>query len=163
MNTKIKRIVVSAMFASLVCVATMIIKIQTFNGYVNMGDCMVLLCGYMLPGSYAFFAAGIGSGLADMFAGYMSYVPATFLIKALMAFVLCIAKKRFKSFGILSVFAVVSELVMVAGYYVFEGFLYGFVPSLVNVFPNVMQGVFGVIVFIILVKIFDKYKITVEG
>lgn len=51
---------------------------------------------------------------------------------------------------------------MLAGYYIFEGFLYGFGTSLVNILPNAMQGAFGNILWIVLVKVFNKYKVTNE-
>ncbi len=54
---------------------------------------------------------------------------------------------------------VVAEIVMILGYFVFEGFLYGFAPSVVNIPPNGVQGVAGIIVGILLVKIFEKSKI----
>jgi uncharacterized membrane protein len=41
-----KILVISAMFAALTCVATMIIKVPSpLNGYVNLGDSIVLLAG----------------------------------------------------------------------------------------------------------------------
>mgnify|MGYP003295266338 CR=1 FL=1 len=60
-----QRIIISSMLASLVCVATMIIKLPSpLGGYINLGDCIVLLCGWILNPVYAFFAAAIGSALA---------------------------------------------------------------------------------------------------
>ena len=55
---------------------------------------------------------------------------------------------------------IVAEVVMVAGYFIFEGFLYGFGPSLVNIPANVIQGIAGLIIGTILVKVFEKSKIT---
>ena len=82
MHLKTKKIVMAALMASMTCVATMIIKIPSpMQGYMNLGDCIVLLCGWMLAPGYAFFAAGIGSALADIFSGYVIYAPATFVIK----------------------------------------------------------------------------------
>ena len=75
-NNKTKKIVMAAMFAALCCVATMIIKIPSpLKGYINLGDCVVLLSGWMLSPAYAFLAAGIGSALADLFSGYLVYAP----------------------------------------------------------------------------------------
>ena len=54
---------------------------------------------------------------------------------------------------------IVAEIVMVLGYFVFEGFLYGFVPSMVNIPANAIQGVAGLVIGIILVKIFENNKI----
>ena len=54
-----------------------------------------------------------------------------------------------------------AEAVMVLGYFVFEGaFLYGFVPSAVNILPNALQGVVGVVLGTVLAQIFEKYKIA---
>ena len=45
---------------------------------------------------------------------------------------------------------------MVLGYFVFEGFMYGFIPSAVNIPANAVPGVAGIIIGVILAKIFDK-------
>ena len=43
-----KKIVIAALLAALTCVATMIIKIPSpLKGYLNLGDCVVLLSGWM--------------------------------------------------------------------------------------------------------------------
>ena len=86
-NETIRKLVLSAMFAALCCVATMIVQIPTVAGYTNLGECMCLLAGLVLGPWYGFFAAGIGSGLADLLAGYAHYVPGTFLIKGLVALI----------------------------------------------------------------------------
>ena len=49
---------------------------------------------------------------------------------------------------------------MVAGYYIFEGFMYGFGASLVNIPPNAVQGVAGIIIGVLLLKVFRKTKIS---
>ena len=161
MRSKIKRIVISALLAALACVATMIIKIPTpLNGYVNLGDCVVLLSGWLLSPGYGFLAAGLGSALADLFSGYAAYAPATFIIKGAMALVafycLRLMSKRIGRLVSQIIGAVLAELVMVAGYFVFEGFLYGFAPSVVNIPANAVQGIAGIIIGIVFVKIFDK-------
>ena len=85
-NKKLLYSLYASLFAALVFVATMIIKIPTLTGgYMNIGDGMVLLCGFILGPIWGALAAGIGSMLADL-VGYPIYAVATFLIKALMAF-----------------------------------------------------------------------------
>ena len=155
----------AALLAALTCVATMIIKIPSpLKGYLNLGDCVVLLAGWMLSPTYGFIAAGLGSALADTFSGYVTYTPATFVIKGLMALIAFYGFKLLHSkLGNISsriISGIVAEVVMVAGYFIFEGFLYGFGPSLVNIPANVIQGVAGLIIGTILVKVFEKSKIT---
>lgn len=61
-----RKIVIASMLAALTCVATMIIKIPSpLKGYLNLGDCVVLGCGWVLSPIYGFLSAGIGSALAD--------------------------------------------------------------------------------------------------
>ena len=46
MHSKIKSLVMAALMAAMACVATMVIKIPTpMKGYLNLGDCIVLLSG----------------------------------------------------------------------------------------------------------------------
>jgi uncharacterized membrane protein len=164
MNTRTKKIVMAALIASLTCVATMIIKIPSpLKGYINLGDCIVLVAGWMLSPAYAFLAAGLGSALADIFSGYLTYAPATFVIKGLMALIANYGFKFLnKEFGSLPsriLSGVLAEIVMILGYFVFEGFLYGFAPSVVNIPANAVQGVAGIIVGTVLIKVFEKSKI----
>ena len=164
MKTKTQQIVIAAMLAALTCIATMIIKIPSpLKGYLNLGDCVVLLSGWLLSPLYGFLAAGLGSGLADLISGYGVYVPATFIIKGVMAiaayFGFRFLQNKVTNISARIVSGIVAELIMVLGYYVFEGFLYGFGASLVNIPANAVQGVAGLIIGTILVKIFEKSKI----
>ncbi len=155
----------AALLAALVCVATMLIKVPSpLEGYLNLGDGVVLLAGWMLSPAYGFLAAGLGSALADLFSGYVIYAPVTFFIKGAMAimayFVFLLASKKIHTFASRIISGFVAELLMVAGYFVFEGFLYGFAPSFVNIPANGIQGVAGIVLGIALVKVFEKSKIT---
>ena len=83
-----KKLVIAALMAAFTCVATMIIKFQTPTfGYIHLGDGLVLLCGIVLGPVTGGLAAGIGSMFADIFSGYITWAPATLIIKALTAFV----------------------------------------------------------------------------
>lgn len=160
-----QKIAVAALLAALTCVATMVIKIPSpMKGYLNLGDCVVLTAGWMLSPVYGFLAAGLGSALADLFSGYVVYAPATFLIKGLMALAAYYIYKALNQKVNNSVSRIISgfvaEIIMVLGYLVFEGFMYGFAPSLVNVPANAMQGVAGLVLGCVLIKVLKKIKLT---
>ena len=164
MKTKTQRIVTASLLAALCCVATMIIKIPSpLKGYINLGDCVVLLSGWLLSPAYGFAAAGFGSALADVFSGYIVYAPATLVIKGIMAIIahFCFKSMHNKLGNTPSriIGGILAEIIMILGYFVFEGFLYGFAPSAVNIPANGVQGIAGVIIGIILVKIFEKSKL----
>ena len=165
-NSKTKKLVMAALLAALCCVATMIIKIPSpLKGYLNLGDCVVLLSGWLLSPVYGFLAAGVGSALADIFSGYVTYAPATFVIKGLMAlaayglFKLISIKKTYIS---RVVGAVVAEIIMIGGYYFVEAtFLgYGFGGALASVPGNAVQAVFGIVSGIIITEVLLNIKAT---
>lgn len=163
MRTKTQKIVMASMLAALCCVATMIIKIPSpLKGYLNLGDCVVLLSGWLLSPAYGFAAAGIGSVLADLFLGYVVYAPATFVIKGLMAIIahFCFKGLHNKIGNTPSriLGGILAEIEMILGYFVFEGFMYGFIPSLANIPANGVQGIAGLVVGLLLVKVFEKSK-----
>ena len=166
-NSKTKKLVMASLLAALCCVATMIIKIPSpLKGYLNLGDCVVLLSGWLLSPAYGFAAAGIGSALADVFSGYVTYAPATFIIKGLMALIAYfgfkILQNKIGNLPSRIISGIVAEAIMVLGYFVFEGFLYGFIPSIVNIPANAAQGVAGIIIGTILIKVFEKSKIMMD-
>ena len=81
-----KRLVMAALFVALTFLATFLIQIPLPLGYIHLGDALVFLCGFILGPIWGTVAAGLGAGLADILSGYVIYAPATFVIKALMAF-----------------------------------------------------------------------------
>lgn len=165
MNTRTQKTVMAALMAALACVATMVIRIPSpLKGYINLGDCVVLAAGWMLSPAYGFLAAGLGSALADVFSGYIVYAPATFVIKGLMAITahygFRLMNKRLSTLPSRIISGAAAAVVMVLGYYLFEGVLYGFVPSAVNIPANAVQGAAGLIIGTVLMKILEKSKIS---
>ncbi len=162
-----QKIVLAAMFAALAYVATKVIQIPSpLKGYMNLGDSVVLVAGWMLSPLYGFLAAGLGSALADLFSVYAFYAPVTFAIKGLMAlaawYIYKVLNKRIKSSASRIISGFVAELIMILGYYLFEGIMYGFGASLVNIPANAIQGVAGLILGFLLIKVFEKTKINFQ-
>lgn len=167
MKSNTKKIVMAALMAALAFVATMIIKVPSpLKGYLNLGDCVVLTAGWMLSPIYGFLAAGLGSALADLFSGYVVYAPATFLIKGCMALIsyfgFRLLHKKVSDLPSRIISGTAAEMLMILGYFVFEGCMYGFGPSVVNIPANGVQGIAGLIIGIILTKVFVKSKIHFE-
>lgn len=148
---KLSKAVAAALFAAIICVATFIVQIPspTTGGYVNLGDCFVLIAGIYLGYGYGALAAGLGSALADLLAGYAQYVPATFVIKALMAITAyAVFKTISKKSRTLAKIAcgLVAEAIMVLGYFGYEAVILKYGMSAVgSVIPNLIQGLAGII------------------
>ena len=137
------RLVMTGVLMALACVATMVIQIPSpTHGYMNLGDCVVLLSGCLLGPVYGAVAGGVGSALADLLSGYAVYVPGTLVIKAVMAALAGILYRRSRK--LLPVGAVLAELVMIVGYWLYDGFLMGSLAgSAAGIPSNIIQGVFG--------------------
>ena len=126
-NTKsqsLRKLVLASLFAALTYVMTMVIQIPSpMQGYVNLGDCGVLLSAWILGPVYGGAAAGIGSMLADLLSGYAHYAPGTFAIKLAMAVAASLifqALQRHSSHNLLlsqAVSGVAAETIMVVGYF----------------------------------------------
>ena len=71
-HDKLTRLILAALFAALTCAATMLIHIPmpATNGYINLGDCVVLLSAFFLGPVYGMAAGGIGAMLADLLLGW---------------------------------------------------------------------------------------------
>lgn len=160
LENKLPKIVTAAMFAAIVCVATMMIQIPSpFKGYINLGDCIVLVIGWILSLPYSFLSAAIGAMFADIFAGYMIYAPVTFVIKGIMALMAgcCyrIFRKRIGKNPSRLLSGIVAELIMVLGYFIYEGILYGVTLSAMNVPMNMIQGVVGISLGMVIIRFFE--------
>ena len=175
-SSRLRLAVTSALFAALTFVGTFIIKVPTVtNGYIHPGDGFVILSGVFLGPLWGGLAAGFGSMLSDLIGGYITYVPATFIIKALVAVIAAgitalIQKLIQNKKNVVPVIAggVIGEIFMVVGYFVFETFLAVFTTgngftatsfnaalaaSAAGIPANIIQGVFGIIISAVLYPI----------
>ena len=157
---KVKKLVLAALFAALAYCATLIIHIPSpIGGYLNLGDCIVLLAGWLLGPAYGAAAAGLGSALADLTLGYTGYIPGTFVIKALMAVVAYYAAKAVPGKTVVKsvVSGVLAEVVMVGGYFCFEATILGNgLGAAVGIASNLMQALAGIVCAVLIKLILDK-------
>lgn len=156
MNSNLKKIVMTALFAALACVATMSIRIPTpgTSGYIHPGDAVVILSGVILGPVYGLLAGGIGSAMADLLGGYFVYVPITFAIKGLVAVVAGLiyqnVGKNSKSRYVAVILGGVIDIIFVAGgYFVCEYFLYG-ASAAASIPANIIQGLGGLVLAAVL-------------
>ena len=152
-DSKIKKMVLAALFAALCTVMTMVIQVPSpMQGYVNLGDCAVLLAAWVLGPVYGGAAAGIGSMLADLLSGYAHYAPGTFAIKLAMAVAAALifrALQERRSAPLVlaqTVSGVAAEIIMVAGYFGYASLWLGKgLAAAASIPGNVVQGVFGLV------------------
>jgi len=154
---------VIALFAALICIVTMLIvfPIPATQGFINIGDAIVMITALLFGPIVGSLAGGIGSMLADLFLGYTLYAPATLIIKGLEGLIVgLIANPRNKSARLdyrdfLGVIA--GGLVMVFGYFLYEIILFGLEIALLEIFLNGLIQ-FGLGSLIALIFIFAARK-----
>lgn len=155
-----KKLVLAALFAALTCVATMAIRIPTpgTGGYIHPGDAIVILAGVFLGSGYGALAAGIGSAMSDLIGGYFLYVPITFIIKGSIAFLVGHAFHSLKlrnsnQYVSVALCGLIDAVLVAGGYGIFEIFLYGLPAAVGSMIPNLVQGIGGMVIGLILFPI----------
>ena len=169
MNKKqIRKLAYGGVFTGLILVATMFLQIPTgLGGYVNLGDGVIFASAIFL-GPFAGICGALGAGVADLLLSYGLYAPATFIIKGIMGLFagLMLHQKTHEKQGKKDSWArayifttlvfLIAEVIMVAGYFVFEWFVLGLDVALPSILPNVVQGVAGIAVGLALMPVMKK-------
>lgn len=163
----VRKLVRASLFAALCTIMTLVIQIPSpMHGYVNLGDCAVLLSSWVLGPWYGGLAAGVGSMLADLFSGYAYYAPGTFVIKLSMA---AAAGLMFRALSrpraprllpteLLS--GIAGEAIMVLGYFGYACLWLGKgLAAAASVPGNLVQGVFGLIAAIALYHALSRGRV----
>jgi uncharacterized membrane protein len=153
---KVKELVKTAVFATLIFLATAFLKIPLTYGYIHAGDIVLFVSCYFMKPRYSLISAGIGSMFADLMAGFAIYMPVTLVVKAAMALIAgTIMYKNTDVYKLITGY-VAASVFMVFGYWVFEGFLYGWMPATLNVPLGLIQPAVGIAVATPLVLFFKK-------
>ena len=158
-DTKIKKLVVAAMLTALCCVSTIVIQIpSSLGGYINIGDSIVLVSGFLLGPLWGGFAAGIGSMLADILTGYVLYAPGTLIIKFFCSFIASIIyRKRRKSMLWILFSSVCCECIMIIGYFLYSAIIFGEGLTAALVIPgNIMQAIINIPIAAAIMHILNK-------
>ena len=83
MKMTTKELCIQGLLTALVTVCTMVfqIPVSATQGYIHLGDSMILLTSVFFGWKYGMAAGGIGSALADLLSGYAHWAPFTLIIK----------------------------------------------------------------------------------
>ncbi len=149
MKTSVKNLVAGALMAALCLIFTAVLPIRTIGqGYVHLGDMIVLLCGFLPGGAAGMLAAAIGSSMADLYVGASVYAVPTFFIKGIMVLAVWLMTRNTKPLGLLTVAAfIVAEMIMLGGYFLFDFFFFGIaeVGILGMILSGLPQAAFGIV------------------
>ena len=153
-----------ALLTALVTIATITITIPipATGGYLNLGDSIIFLAAILFGWKYGMVAGGLGAALADLFVAPAFALP-TLIVKGVMG--LLVGKiGNSKDKNLLNFRNVIALLLgtlwMAAGYYITQVImLRNFQVPLVEVGPNIMQGIMGSILFLPIALVLRKVKV----
>ncbi len=152
----------TAVMAALIFVFTFTFKIPLGTGYAHLGDSIIFLSIALLGSKKSSLAAGIGAALADLIGGYPAWIAPTFLIKLIMALICGLfAEKLIKGrFVGYIVGCVTGGCFQIVGYTLAKLIMYDKAYALTTLPELIMQTVFGIVVALVFIAIFNKTKVT---
>jgi len=152
--TDIRLLVRTALLAALVAAVTLGIRIPmpATEGYINIGDAVIVAAALLYGGWVGGLAGGIGSAMADVLGGYSHWAPFTLFIKGFEGLVIGLVAGRLKidlrrPLGLVlgSLIGLLGTGWMVSGYFLVEWYLYSFGPALASLPGNVIQALSSLI------------------
>lgn len=172
-NNKVLLMILTALMIALTFVAGSVIKIPTLNGFMQPGDCMILLGAVLLGKKRGALSAAIGMALIDATSGYLVWAPFSFVIQGAMGLVAGILLEKFekKSYKVYLLSFIVAGFVSLGGYFignaimggVIMGAVHGFLPSIIYAVAHVpgdsSEIILGIIIALILAPVVNKARI----
>lgn len=113
----IKKMCVISILSALGFVLTSFISIPfSSGGYFNLGDIIIILSSISLGPLYGITVGILGSIMADLFLGYVAYMPFTFVAKTLLALISGIGFIKFKNSYLKYIFPIIGSICMALTY-----------------------------------------------
>lgn len=151
-SIKTKDLALSGILIAIVAVATRIgfNFTGTPGGYAHIGNVPLIMIAILLGKRKGAIAGGVGMALFDILSEYFAWAPFTLIIRAAMGYLVgCIAwanGKKGKSLFLNILSILVGSIVVIGGYYIAEGILYGnWVAPIQSIPGNILQLAVGLI------------------
>ena len=151
-GSKTKELVTSGLLISMVFIATKFINIRlpiSINGgLIHLGNTMLFLAAIVFGKRKGAIAGAFGMGLFDIVSGWVAWAPFTFMIRGIMGYAIgsiAYANGRKGEHFLWNLAGImVSGVVMIVGYYITEGVLYGnWIAPMTSIPGNAIQILIG--------------------
>ncbi len=153
-----KKLSFTGMFAALIFVVTVFLKVPVASGYVHIGDSLIYLA-TLIIGPWAMLAGALGEALADIAGSYLMYAPATVIIKVLTVVPFLFIKKEDRLLSVKSALMTLPAGLITVGGYFLADLIIDKSYAVVDLPGNVIQALASAVIFIVLAFAFDKSKI----
>ena len=153
-----KKLIQTAVLTALACVLTIVPKVPIGGGYVHFGDTVIYIAAILLGPIYGAAVGAIGHAMADLFSGFAIFCLPTFIIKAIMGYVIgkivynCTDIKHF-ILGAIAAFVIVT-----GGYFIAEIPLLGWETALISLISSPIQWGMSMLASAVIIPILVKNK-----
>ncbi len=149
-------LVITAILAALVFVATMFINLKLpfgQGGLIHLGTSMLFISAILFGPKKGALAGAIGMGLFDIVGGWLIWAPTTIISRALQGFIvgkIAWSKgNKGDNIGLNILGAVVSMPVMIAVYYIGQAIMFNsWIAPLASIPGDIIQNIVGLIIAI---------------
>jgi uncharacterized membrane protein len=165
------KLALAAVFAALVCLATMIftIPIPATSGYFNLGETVIYVAALLLGPYVGGLAGGIGAAIADMLVA-PQFAPGTLVIKGCEGLLVGYSNRKLSSRTTRqSLVAVISMIaggsIMIAGYFLYEQLVlsYPMITALTETPFNTVQMAVGIAVALPVARVIQNVFPQLKG
>ncbi len=147
-----RAVALGAVCTALVTVATMLsVPVPGFRLYFNLGEGVIYTVALLLGRRFGAAAGGLGAALADVLLGYALWAPLTLVIKGVEGFVVGSLAPRGRLVALLC-----GAAVMITGYTLSAGVLYGWAVAPVELGTDLLQTGTGVLFALFLVPVLER-------
>jgi uncharacterized membrane protein len=153
---QVQFLTITALFIALTYVFTAFVNVRlpiTANGgLIHLGNVPLFICAILFGKKSGALAGGIGMGLFDLLSGWTAWAPFTFIIVAIMGYVVGAITEKHHGLGFDTLAIAAACVIKVVGYYIAEGIIYGnWIAPVTSIPGNLFQiGVAAVVVLIVI-------------
>lgn len=149
-NRNALKVSVVAVLTAVVVVFTMIVRIPTAKGYLNLCDVAICFIAFTFGPWSAFIAAGLGTALADLFSGYAQWAPISFVVHGLEGLLVALIVRKKDSITTPFIAKILAGIVCMAtvslGYFILSTwFISGYAVAAAEIPWNLVQSGVGVV------------------
>lgn len=159
MNSKnhLRQLIFGALMMALTVVLGRVfnIPIPWTHGNINLCDACILICALVLGPVSGAIVGGLGGLLLDLISGYSQYMFFSLIAHGLEGF---IAGWLFKRYHRQPLALGAAIIVMVACYFAADSILYTPIVGALGIPTNLIQGIVGAIVTLVVVPQVKKYR-----
>ena len=156
----VRYLAIAALFAAMTTVSIVLFRIPVGQGIIHVGDTVIYLAATLLPKPYALAAAAIGGGMANIITPTTIWLPATVIIKPLIAASFTANGNFISRRNVFALF--LAAIITVVGYYLWAAIVvYGswISPLASSVWGGLTQSGGSAVIFLLVGGTFDRVNL----